>query len=108
MAWEGCAWRKQWIEAAGFTPARTTASFTMKLTARSREWTSGPPNGWEYGRERWRIAVENLKLHFWLQQGCVLVFRHSRPSRLEPELSCFLWNILRIDNPDSYLESYRD
>jgi hypothetical protein len=71
MAWEGCAWRNQWIEAAGFTPPRAL-----------REWTSGPPNGWEYGRERWRIAVENLKLHFWLQQGFVLVFRVLHASSL--------------------------
>jgi hypothetical protein len=35
IACDAWAWRSQWIDAAGLTPARLAASLTMKLTARS-------------------------------------------------------------------------
>jgi hypothetical protein len=42
MACDAWAWRSQWIDAAGLTPARLAASLMMKRTARS---VSGKPCG---------------------------------------------------------------
>jgi hypothetical protein len=51
IACDACAWRSQWIDAAGLTPARSAASLTMKLTARSVSGLPGRRTDWNTGAD---------------------------------------------------------
>src|SRR5262245_38860496 len=51
MACDACAWRSQWIDPAGLTPARPTASLTMKLTARAVSGLPGRRTDWNTGAD---------------------------------------------------------